>query len=97
MQVKKISDCGHSPHNTLDDIFNDVVGIVCNFIFSDTAMHHSAFVTRSHSKISLQEALNDGPCISRSSCHEHNVIAIVNIKFWFLVQNCVIVGFFGTG
>ena len=96
MQVKEVSYCRYSPHNTLDDVFNDVVGIMCDFILSDTAMHHSAFVTRSHSEISLQEALNYSSCISCCTCHEHNVIAIVNIKFWFLVQDRVVVRFFGT-
>ena len=94
--MKEVSYRRHSPHNTLDDIFNNVVGIMCYFIFSDTAMHHCAFVTRSHSEISLQKALNYGSCIGRCTCHEHDVIAIVNIKFWFLVQDRVIVRFFGT-
>ena len=76
LEEKQVPHGWHCPHNRLDDVLDDIVGIVRNLILSRATVHHTALVLRAHFDVRLQERLYNDACV-RGCAHQHHHIPCV--------------------
>ena len=52
-QLDIVSQRGHSSHDGVDNVLNNIVRIMSHFVFSDAMMQHTALIFRSSLNIRL--------------------------------------------
>ena len=75
----------HCPNYGLNDVLDDVVGVVSDFVFACAAMQHRALVLRSHPDVGLEERLNNDSGVGGSANQQHNILCVVDLEIRFAV------------
>ena len=55
LEQEEIADGGHCAHDLVDDVLDDVVAVMGQFVFSGATVEDAALVFRTHAYVCLQE------------------------------------------
>ena len=80
LEEKQVPHGWHCPHNRLDDVLDDIVGIVRDLILSRATVHHTALVLGAHFDVRLQERLHDDASVRGCAHQHHHILCVVDFE-----------------